>query len=163
MIRPLDEQAARAVLSNLGEWGKREAAAGYGPDFVEPIVAVALQQARGWTYSLNGEPVAVSGATIRGDLLSHFTLATPKLLTRRLGLTRFVVSTIMRSFADSTASRAECLSVPGNATVHEWLKRLGGQPVEYMTGVGRQGEDMVRWRWIREDVSSRHGRRSSGR
>lgn len=162
MIRPLDEQAARAVLSNLREWDRKEAIAGLGPDFFEPAVKLLLEQDHGWSYSLKDEPVAVVGGSTHGDTFDLFMLATPKFVKARLGLTRFSISTIMPTFADSTASRAECLSDPGHVDAHNWMRRLGGQPVEYLIGIGRQGEDMVRWRWTREDVHPYRRRNAVG-
>ena len=166
MIRPLTRKTARKVLDNLREWDKKEVVAGFGPKFRKEALETVMGQHHGWSYSLNNVPVAIIGGSFFGDRYVAYMLATKNFPKISPGLTRAAISTIMPIVADSTVSRAECLSLPGHHEAHGWLRRLGAKPVELMTGAGRQGEDLLRWRWTRDDVPdsfdpSRQFRRAS--
>lgn len=163
MIRPLDKKTARKVLDNLREWDKKEVIAGCGLKFRKEALATLMAQHHKWSYSLNNVPVAVIGGSFFDDLYMAYMLTTDRFPKISPGLTRAVVSTIMPIVADSPASRAECLSLPGHHEAHGWLRRLGAKPVELVTGIGRQGEDFIRWRWTRDDVYGRNAIRQLGR
>lgn len=163
MIAPLTAEKALFVVTNADEMGKKELKASFGADY-EPgaLRSIALQDHQ-WVYERESEPVAVilGRYYADGDVYVPWLIKTPKFPRISSNLTRFVKNTIIDTVADSPASRAESFSLAENVKSHGWLRLLGAKPVEYHPGFGRQGEDVIRWRWTRDDVSRwRRGRGS---
>ena len=151
-IVPLDEAAARHVVENLSATGQREMAATHGPDYVEPTIASLLNgQDHAFAYKRGGEAQGVFVGKRYGEVYFAFLLFTDRFPALSPHLSKFVTATIMPAVADSPASRAESLSLTDTHTAHGWLRRLGAKPVQFMPGVGRQGEDAILWRWVRDD------------
>jgi hypothetical protein len=150
-IVPLDEGAARQVLENLSPTSRREAIATWGPDFVEPAVTALMGHGHRFAYCRDGEAQATFAGSLLGDVYFAFLLFADGFPAISPHLSKFVTATIIPAVADSPASRAESLSLTDTTTSHRWLRRLGAKPVEYLPGFGRQGEDVILWRWVRED------------
>lgn len=159
-IVPLDEAAARHVIENLSATGRREMVATHGPDYVEPAIASLLNgQDHAFAYKRGGEAQAVFAGKRYGEVYFAFLLFTDRFPAISPRLSKFVTATIMPAVADSPASRAESLSLTDTVKAHGWLRRLGAKPVRFMPGVGRQGEDVILWRWVREhELGWRRGR-----
>lgn len=153
-LRPLTEPAARHVIENLREWDRLETIAGFGPNFIDQAVECALQQQHRWSYGPKEDrPVAIVGGSCHGNAYIAYMLATNEFPSISPGLTRETLSVIVPTIiAESAASRAECFSLPGHTKAHGWLRKLGAKPVELVTGMGRQNEDLVRWRLEFRDV-----------
>lgn len=158
-IVPLDEAAARHVIENLNATGRREMAATHGPDFTEPAIASLLHQDHAYAYQRGGEAQGVFAGKLLGDVYFAFLLFTDRFPPISPNLSKFVTRTIIPLVADSPASRAESLSLTDTSTSHGWLRRLGAKPVQFLPAFGRQGEDAVLWRWVRDDELGKFRRR----
>lgn len=152
---PLDEPAARHVIENLTATGRREMIATHGPDYIEPAIAALLNVDHAYAYRRGGEPQGVFAGkfyTLGADsVYLAFVLFTDRFPAISPCLSKFVTGAIMPLVADSPASRAESLSLTDTTTSHGWLRRLGAKPVGFLPGFGRQGEDVILWRWVRDD------------
>lgn len=159
MIVPLDAEKAAAVVDNADEWGRRELVAAFGPDYRAAALESLANVAHGWAYLRQERPTALLAGRFMGDIYTPWMLFTPEFPRISPQLTGFVLRVIVPLIADSAVSRAESLSLADNVKSHGWLGRFGAKPVEFLPGYGRQGEDVVRWCWTRDNVSVQSRRR----
>lgn len=60
-------------------------------------------------------------------------------------MTKFVRKTLLPAYAAEGFKTVDCVSIADYTAAHKWLKTLGLQPLEQLTGVGTGGEDFIRF------------------
>ena len=111
-----------------------------------------------WCARLDGEPVALVGATpSHPGVWSVFMFATDKFPRVGLQMTKFVIRRMMPSLRAAGAHRAHCFSAASHHHAHAWLRLLGATEEATLRRYGRDGSDFKVFSWITEHVQSPQG------
>lgn len=143
------------IVRNMREWDRREIFATEWSDDPEKFTDKTLAYAGEFAWLAGTDrPIAAIGAgACWPGMWRVWMFATDDFRQIGLGLTKFVRKVMIPALlGDPNFQRAECYSMVGHDTAHAWLKVLGAQqigpPVERY---GKNGEDFLIFRWLRED------------
>lgn len=129
------------------------------PEGMAPIDAALISIASGlsWVARLDGQPVAVFGAspqTPAGNVLALWAWGTKQMRRAAPAITRFVRDEMAPAWVAEGKTRVEARSIVGHDEAHRWLTNIGFL-AEPLPQWGRGSEDFIlfsmtleRWRHV---------------
>lgn len=103
----------------------------------------------GWVFGIKGEPIAAIGAfPIWPNVWTGWMFATDKFPKIGLGLTKFVKHIMLPGLEQSGVyHRAQCFSMAGHKTAHDWLRSLGAEEEAIIPNFGKNRETFHLFAW----------------
>lgn len=153
-IRKLDLEPLIYVVRNMRPRDRDEISAlieGTDED-VALWIWKAAQTGRGWiAYGEDMMPVAAFGAWHRhAKAFTFFSFATPQWMQVHIAVTRFIRNIVLpTAFGEDLMEVGDCYSLSDYPRIHRWIELLGGVEDCRLTKYGMNGEDFVRFVWLK--------------
>ena len=143
------------IVANLRERDRAEIfATKWTTDEAELVEAVLAAGAFQWAAYVNGEPVALIGASPRWpNVWSMWAFGTDKwpLAVRRL--TKHAKNFMFPALMNAGAVRADCYALETHEDARRWLKALGAIEEQRLANWGKNGETFVCYCWLRKTTN----------
>lgn len=148
-------ESALTVAAGMREWDRREIfATRWNEDPRELAAECTYFGHFGWTASHEDTPVAIVGAVpLHPGCWSVFMFATNDFRQISISLTKFIKRVMIPALVDTSARRAQCLSLEDHTEAHAWLRVLGAYSEQPLRDYGKNGETFIPFVWRRENVA----------